>query len=55
MRFFPPLELKPLPDHLKCAFLGLGDTLPVIISADLSKEQEEKLLGVLRSHREAIG
>ena len=29
------LELKPLPDKLKYAFLGADDTLPVIIASDL--------------------
>jgi hypothetical protein len=29
------LELKPLPDKLKYAFLGINDTLPVIIASDL--------------------
>ena len=33
----PVLELKPLPKHLKYAYLGEGETLPVIISASLSK------------------
>ena len=51
----PPLELKPLSDNLKYALLGPDDTLPVIISTDLSREQEDKLLGVLISHREVIG
>ncbi|XP_027171848.1 uncharacterized protein LOC113771472 [Coffea eugenioides] len=32
----PELELKPLPKHLKYAFLGDNETLPVIISAHLS-------------------
>nr|XP_027071989.1 uncharacterized protein LOC113696805 [Coffea arabica] len=31
------LELKPLPKHLKYAYLGEGETLPVIISTSLSK------------------
>ncbi|XP_071928236.1 uncharacterized protein [Coffea arabica] len=51
----PVLELKPLPKHLKYAYLGEGETLPVIISAGLSKVQEEKLLRVLREHKQAIG
>nr|XP_027096219.1 uncharacterized protein LOC113716121 [Coffea arabica] len=50
----PVLELKPLPKHLKYAYLGEGETLPVIISAGLSKVQEEKLLRVLREHKQAI-
>ncbi|XP_027150545.1 uncharacterized protein LOC113750801 [Coffea eugenioides] len=51
----PVLELKPLPKHLKYAYLGEGKTLPVIISAGLSKIQEDKLLRVLREHKQAIG
>ncbi|XP_071924706.1 uncharacterized protein [Coffea arabica] len=51
----PVLELKPLPKHLKYVYLGEGETLPVIISAGLSKVQEEKLLRVLREHKQAIG
>ncbi|XP_059451036.1 uncharacterized protein LOC132181822 [Corylus avellana] len=31
----PKLELKPLPDKLKYAFLGFNDTLPVIIASSL--------------------
>nr|XP_027090190.1 uncharacterized protein LOC113711211 [Coffea arabica] len=51
----PVLELKPLPEHLKYAYLGDNETLPVIISSALSKTQEEKLIRVLREHKEAIG
>ncbi|KAL0416188.1 UNVERIFIED_CONTAM: Transposon Ty3-G Gag-Pol polyprotein [Sesamum latifolium] len=49
------LELKELPKHLKYAFLGENDTLPVIISNKLSTLEEEKLIRVLREFREAIG
>jgi hypothetical protein len=48
-------ELKPLPDNLKYKFLGPAKTLPVIIASDLLAAQEEKLLDVLREHKEAIG
>ena len=51
----PTLELKPLPDHLKYAYLGDNETLPVIVSASLSPSQEEKLVRVLQEHKEAIG
>jgi hypothetical protein len=37
----PKLELKPLPDKLKYAFLGSNDTLPIIIASDLQKDQED--------------
>ncbi|XP_070032742.1 uncharacterized protein [Nicotiana tomentosiformis] len=50
----PKLELKLLPPHLQYAYLGGSDTLPFIISSDLSKLQEEKLLRVLREHKRVI-
>jgi hypothetical protein len=50
----PKKELKPLPDSLKYKFLGPDESLPVIIASDLIDAQEEKLLGVLREHKEAI-
>jgi len=49
------LELKPLPYTPKYAFLCELDTLSVIISSHLDKDQEEKLLDVLEKHMEAIG
>ena len=36
----PEIELKVLPAHLKYAYLGEGNSLPVIISAALSPNQE---------------
>ena len=51
----PKLELKPLPSHLKYAFLGVEETFPVIISSSLESEQENKLLEILRTHKTAIG
>jgi hypothetical protein len=51
----PKLELKPLPDKLKYAFLGANDTLLVIIASDLQEDQENNLLEVLKEHKEAIG
>ncbi|KAL0375433.1 UNVERIFIED_CONTAM: hypothetical protein Sradi_3459000 [Sesamum radiatum] len=51
----PILELKPLPSHLKYIFLGEDETLPVIISSDLTGLQEEKLKRVLRENIKAIG
>jgi hypothetical protein len=48
-------ELKPLPDNLKYKFLGPAESLPVIIASDLADSQEEKLLDVLKEHKEAIG
>ena len=51
----PTLELKPLPAHLRYAFLGDASTLPVIIASDLSGSEEDKLLGILREFKSAIG
>ncbi|XP_076944255.1 uncharacterized protein LOC143614819 [Bidens hawaiensis] len=50
----PKVELKELPRHLKYAFLGKNDTLPVIIAFNLSFEQEFALLKVLVANKEAI-
>ena len=51
----PVLELKPLPAHLRSPFLRDSSTLPIIISASLTKEQEDKLLRVLRDHKTMLG
>ena len=51
----PQLEQKPLPSHLRYAYLGETSTLPVIISASLIAVEEKKLLRVLRYHKDAIG
>lgn len=51
----PELELKVLPEHLKYAYLGESETLPVIISATLEAKQEHKLVEVLKKHKTAIG
>ncbi|CAM8940836.1 unnamed protein product [Rhodiola kirilowii] len=51
----PEIELKPLPGHLKYAFLGENNTLPVIIKSGLEAEQECRLVKVLRHHKLAIG
>ena len=51
----PKLELKPLPSHLKYAFLGVEDTFPVIISSSLESGQENKILEILRTHKTIIG
>jgi len=50
----PEKELKPLLDSLKYRFLGLAESLPVIIASYLVDTQEEKLLDILREHKEAI-
>ncbi|XP_040987733.1 uncharacterized protein LOC121235452 [Juglans microcarpa x Juglans regia] len=51
----PTLELKPLPNDLKYAFLGPDSTFPVVISAQLSHDQEGKLMEILKQHKGAIG
>ncbi|XP_060959244.1 uncharacterized protein LOC115717351 [Cannabis sativa] len=51
----PKLELKPLPSHLKYAYLGENDMLPVIIASNLVVEDEGALLEVLKKHKKAIG
>ncbi|CAL9005404.1 unnamed protein product [Prunus brigantina] len=66
----PTLELKPLRNHLKkrkairkrwkwktslYAYLGENRTLPVIVAANLSLVEQEKLLRVLREHKTALG
>ena len=51
----PKMEQKPLPSHLKYAYLGEESLLPVIISSSLTAMEEEKLLRVLRDHKQALG
>ena len=51
----PVFELKPLPDTLKYAYLDEKKIYPVIISANLSEQEGEKLLKTLKKHRAAIG
>ncbi|GKB38720.1 reverse transcriptase domain-containing protein [Tanacetum coccineum] len=52
----PPmdLELKPLPDNLEYAFLEKPSFLPIIISSQLSKENKNKLIFVLKNHKQAF-
>jgi hypothetical protein len=51
----PEVDLKPLDKGLKYEFLGLDKTYPVIVSDELSPEQNEKLLILLKKHRKVIG
>ncbi|GJT67037.1 reverse transcriptase domain-containing protein [Tanacetum coccineum] len=51
----PELELKDLPSHLEYAFLEGTDKLPVIIDKNLKDEEKERLIKVLKSHKQAIG
>nr|GEV44964.1 DNA-directed DNA polymerase [Tanacetum cinerariifolium] len=48
------VELKDLPSHLEYAYLEENDKLLVIISKDLTDEEKEALLNVLKSHKRAI-
>ena len=48
-------ELKPLPNNLKYAYLDEKKIYPVIISANLSEQEEERSLKTLKKHRAAIG
>ncbi|GJZ79726.1 reverse transcriptase domain-containing protein [Tanacetum coccineum] len=52
----PPtdLKLKPLPDNLEYVFLEEPSFLPVIISSQLSKEKKNKLISVLKKHKQAF-
>jgi hypothetical protein len=51
----PPIELKPLPNSLRYAFLDNDPDSPVIISDKLSQEQTLRLITVLERHRSAFG
>ena len=51
----PNLKLGQLPEGLKHAFLGAGDTFPVIISSKLDASQEQRLINMLRAHKSVLG
>jgi len=51
----PSIELKILHKHLKYAYLGEQEILPVIVASNLTNRQEEDLMKILRKHQEAIG
>ncbi|GJR82729.1 hypothetical protein Tco_0153514 [Tanacetum coccineum] len=52
----PPtdLELKPLPDNLEYVFLEEPSFLPVIIPSQLSQEKKNKLVSILKKHKQAF-
>nr|GEW83226.1 reverse transcriptase domain-containing protein [Tanacetum cinerariifolium] len=50
----PEVELKELPPHLKYAFLGENNKWPVIISKDLSVNEQSALIEVLKSRKKVI-
>lgn len=51
----PQLELKPLPEELKYAYIGEEHIYPVVISSTLTSNREGKLLSILKKHKSAIG
>lgn len=51
----PKLELKPLPQERKYAFLGKAKTCHVIISSKVNFTQESELLKVIKLHKDALG
>ncbi|XP_047257552.1 uncharacterized protein LOC124889625 [Capsicum annuum] len=51
----PLLELKKLPGYLQYMFLGSGNTLPMIIAANLVEHQVEALISMIRRYKRAIG
>ena len=50
----PVFELKQLPDTLKYAYLDEKKIYHVIIRANLSEHEEERLLKILKKHRATI-
>ncbi|KAL4273048.1 hypothetical protein GQ457_13G018110 [Hibiscus cannabinus] len=51
----PSLELKHLPYHLKYVYLGVNDTLPMIISSQLNANQELSVVNLFKQYKKAIG
>jgi hypothetical protein len=50
----PEVDLKPLPKGLKYKFLGPDKTYPVIVSDELSPEENEQFLNLLKKHRKVM-
>ena len=48
------LVLKELPSHLKYAYLESPRRKPLIISARLSVAEEQRLLKILKKHKESL-
>ena len=48
------LIMKELPKHLKYAFLGAERSKLVIIAANMTEDKEQKLIEILKQHKEAI-
>jgi hypothetical protein len=51
----PEVGLKPLSKGLKYEFLGPEKTYPVIVSDELSPEENDMLLNLLKKHKKVIG
>jgi hypothetical protein len=51
----PEVDLKPLPKGLKYEFLSPDKNYPVIVCDELSPEENEKLLNLLKKHKKVIG
>ena len=51
----PKLVLKPFPVNLKYAYLEEDEKYPVVVSSTLTSDQEDRLLGVIRKCKKAIG
>ena len=49
------LEFRPLPNSLKYSFLGSDESLSIIIASDRDRDQENKLIALLRANKEAFG
>ncbi|GKC39642.1 reverse transcriptase domain-containing protein [Tanacetum coccineum] len=51
----PPtdLDMKPLPSRLEYAYLKKDSLLPVIIASNLKADEKERLVCVLKNHKEA--
>ncbi|XP_027357173.1 uncharacterized protein LOC113866545 [Abrus precatorius] len=54
MKQLPTLQLKPLHEHMKYAYLETNEKLPVIISNKLDIDSEERLLEAIKKHKRAI-
>ncbi|GKB65732.1 hypothetical protein Tco_0927144 [Tanacetum coccineum] len=52
----PPTDLvmKPLPEHLKYAFLEKDSLLPLVISALLQDDEKKRLVSILKKHNETF-
>lgn len=51
----PILELKVLPEHLKYTYLGEKEAPPIIISNNLSENEESDLIEILKQYKNVIG